>query len=134
MNKDNKKLTCKLCGIKYEGCVTCMKSKDTYYSWRNVCCSTQHFGIYETLVDYVRENITKEQARKVLANRVADLESYADVNKRIIKEILREEPKVEATKKAEPVVAKPVHKVEKNTNELTAKKTNEKKNDVTNKQ
>ena len=91
MNKETKKLTCKLCGVKYQGCVTCIKSKDMYYSWRNVCCSAQHFGVYETIVDYMRNNITKKEARNILFNRANDYDSYTDINRKIVEDILFEE-------------------------------------------
>lgn len=95
MKKEAKKLTCKLCGTKYQGCATCMKSKDMYYSWRNVCCSAMHFGVYETLVDYKRKNVTKEEAREILFNRANDYDSYTETNRKIVEEILFEEDELE---------------------------------------
>lgn len=62
---ENKKLTCPICGSKYDACISC--ERHSLASWKTVCDTENHFKIFTTLHKFnVLKKITKSKAKELL--------------------------------------------------------------------
>ena len=101
---------CLVCGKLFEQCNTCNKNVDEMYQWRRVVCSPEHFAYHLPIIQYVRGQITKAEAKAELDKAIKDYGEidFADNIKSVVAEIMVEEKKSKSKKKAtvvdEPVV------------------------------
>ena len=96
---------CLVCGKDFEVCNTCSKYTDEVYQWRRVVCCPEHFAYHLPIIQYVRKQITKDEAKKEL---LSAIDAYGEVNfadniKPTVAEILAEDakPKRKRSKKGE---------------------------------
>lgn len=62
---------CLVCGKEFEVCNTCNRNVDEMLQWRRVTCCAEHFQYHLPIIQYIRQTITKDQAK-------ADLQSAID--------------------------------------------------------
>ena len=92
---------CLVCGKEYPACVFC-DSQNEFLAWRSVVCTQEHFAYHIPIIRYIRNQISKEQAKTDLINAekmYGEIE-YADDIKDVvndIKSVVLESPKVEVT-------------------------------------
>lgn len=56
---------CLVCGKRYEACAFC-DSQNSFYAWRSVVCSPEHFVYHLPIIKYIRKQVSKEDAREEL--------------------------------------------------------------------
>lgn len=104
---------CLACGIEYWACDSC--DKKISKTWRTACCTEGHYKAYYAMWQYGQGQISKEEARKVLAEQ--DALSWENAPGRaLIEEIMAEpesevsgeEPEQEAKQAEEPEAPKAV--------------------------
>lgn len=82
---------CVLCGKGYHACDTCSKEK-SFTPWRALTDSIEHYKIFMVLKDYNNKLITKDEAKKMLANvNLADKDTYKENVKSLLKDIFEDE-------------------------------------------
>lgn len=64
MNKTPMKI-CQVCGKEFPACSYCEKIGEGY-SWRTVVCCREHFYFHMPIIQYIRNEISKEEARALL--------------------------------------------------------------------
>lgn len=77
---------CKACGVAYYACEKCDKMR----SWRAVADTIEHYQVYQILVLYSRNELSKADARKQLHNAgvsMASADEYTPGNAEMIREI-----------------------------------------------
>ena len=101
---------CLVCGKEFEQCHTCNKMVDEMYQWRRVVCCPEHFSYHLPIIQYVRKQISKAEAKAELDKAIKDYGEidFADNIKSVVAEIMAEEKKPKSKKKTavvdEPVV------------------------------
>lgn len=103
---------CLVCGKEYPACAFC-DSQNEFLAWRSVVCKQEHFAYHIPIIRYIRNQISKEQARTDLINAekmYGEIE-YADDIKDVVKdiksvvpenpevEVIEEQPKKKTTKR-----------------------------------
>lgn len=106
------KLTCPICGQKFDVCVSCERHNIT--SWKTLTDTENHFTIFTILHKYnVTKKITKEQAKELLLK--CDLtgwENFQTGIASIIAKILKEEtPIKEEVKEIKQPIVKPIEEI-----------------------
>lgn len=90
---------CLVCGKEYPACAFC-DSQNEFLAWRSVVCKQEHFAYHIPIIRYIRNQISKEQARTDLLNAekmYGEIE-YADDIKDVVNDIkgaVLEKPEVE---------------------------------------
>lgn len=94
-------MNCLVCGKLFEQCHTCNKNIDEMLQWRRVVCCPEHFTYHLPIIQYVRKQITKTEAKAELSKAIADYGEieFADNIKSVVAEILAEEKKPKSKKK-----------------------------------
>ena len=94
-------MNCLVCGKLFEQCHTCNKNIDEMLQWRRVVCCPEHFAYHLPIIQYVRKQITKIEAKAELSKAIADYGEieFADNIKSVVAEILAEEKKPKSKKK-----------------------------------
>ena len=94
-------MNCLVCGKLFEQCHTCNKNIDEIFQWRRVVCCPEHFSYHLPIIQYVRKQITKIEAKAELSKAIADYGEieFADNIKSVVAEILAEEKKPKSKKK-----------------------------------
>lgn len=101
---------CLVCGKLFEQCHTCNKNIDEMFQWRRVVCCPEHFAYHLPIIEYVRGQISKAEAKAQLDKAIKDYGEidFADNIKAVVAEIMAEDKKPKPKKKAtvvdEPVV------------------------------
>ena len=92
---------CLVCGKEFEQCHTCNKNIDEMYQWRRVVCCPEHFSYHLPVIQYVRKQITKTEAKAELSKAIEDYGEieFVDNIKSVVVEILAEEKKPKSKKK-----------------------------------
>lgn len=54
--------TCKICGAQYYACNDCDKLRN----WRSMCDTPKHYQIYQVLIMYSRDLVSREEAASML--------------------------------------------------------------------
>lgn len=107
---EKKNATCPICGEKYYKCLSC-KAKMKAQPWKEFTCTSSHYQVYQVLRGYNFGLYTKEEAKSKLENiDLSDLNGFQDSKKKIIKDIMKEDKKIE--KIIEPSVEEVVEVVE----------------------
>ena len=86
---------CLVCGKEFKVCKTCLPHVPEELQWRRVVCCSSHFNYHLPIIRYVRDEISKEQARTELLEAIelyGEIE-FADNIKPIVDEILKVERK-----------------------------------------
>ena len=89
-------INCLVCGKEVEQCHTCNKNVDEMLQWRRVVCCPEHFAFHLPIIQYVRGQISKAEAKAELDKAIKDYGEidFADNIKSIVAEIMAEEKKV----------------------------------------
>ena len=101
---------CLVCGKAFVPCNSCSNSVAEILQWRRVVCCPEHFAYHLPIIQYVRKQITKAEAKAELDKAIADYGEieFADNIKSVVAEILAEEKKPKSKKKTavvdEPIV------------------------------
>lgn len=101
---------CLVCGKEFVPCNSCNKNVDEALQWRRVVCCPEHFAYHLPVIQYVRKQITKTEAKSELDKAINDYGEidFDDNIKAIVAEILAEEKKPKSKKKTaivdEPIV------------------------------
>jgi hypothetical protein len=79
---------CQVCGAKYKGCNFC-EQQNQFLAWRSVVCKPEHFAYHIPIIAYVRNQMTKEEAKKELlaAEKEYGEIEYADNIRNIVAKI-----------------------------------------------
>lgn len=93
---------CLVCGKEFEKCNTCNKNIDEMLQWRRVTCCPEHFQYHLPIIQYVRKQISKAEAKAELDKAIKDYGDidFADNIKAVIAEIMVEDKKPKSKKKA----------------------------------
>lgn len=101
---------CLVCGKEFVPCNSCNKNVDEALQWRRVVCCPEHFVYHLPVIQYVRKQIAKAEAKTELDKAINDYGEieFADNIKPVVAEILAEEKKSKSKKKTaivdEPIV------------------------------
>lgn len=63
---------CTICGKDFEACNVCNNTVSESFQWRRVVCCPEHFLFHEPIIQYVRGNISKEEASKALKKAIKE--------------------------------------------------------------
>ena len=102
-------INCLVCGKEFEQCHTCNKNVDEMLQWRRVVCCPEHFAFHLPIIQYVRGQISKAEAKAELDKAIKDYGEidFADNIKSVVAEIMAEEKKPKSKKKTT-VVDEPI--------------------------
>lgn len=93
--------TCSICGKAYHKCLSC-KNEASLKPWKTYCCSSEHFKIFQVIRGFNTGVYTKDEAKeKLQAIDLSDLNKLRDNIKKQIKDIIKEDKKVEKIKSSE---------------------------------
>ena len=86
---------CLVCGKEFKPCSTCAGTTNDMYNWRKVVCCREHFYYHVPIIDYIRKQVSKADAKRDLTKAIQDFGEieFADNIKSIAEEILAEEKK-----------------------------------------
>lgn len=86
---------CLVCGKEFKPCNTCSRNIDDMYNWRRVVCCQEHFYYHVPIIDYIRKNISKADAKKELEQAIKDYGeiTFAENIANVVNEILAEDKK-----------------------------------------
>lgn len=91
--------TCLICGKKYHVCEICDKNKDNWHSWRMIVDDISCYKLFTLLTAYSGGSKTKDEVKEFLETMdLSELETFAEIPKKQIKEILKSENKKENNK------------------------------------
>lgn len=94
----NSKLICTVCGVEYEGCLTCQKAH-TYAPWRNIVDTVDHYKAFCIARDWYAKEITDAEAKEKLKSvDVTGYEKWNTATGEAMRTILKEEKQVEIEK------------------------------------
>lgn len=81
---------CLVCGKEFKPCATCNRNVPEELQWRRVVCCPSHFQYHLPIIKYVRKEITKAEAKKMLQNAIGTYGKIEFCNniKTVVKEIL----------------------------------------------
>lgn len=83
--------SCKVCGVGYNACDTCLKERN-FTPWRAIACIQEHFQVYMVLFEYGSGTLSKAGAKQILSKvDISGWENYPEHNRVVIAEILAEE-------------------------------------------
>lgn len=89
--------TCDICGREYHICRTCQEVR-SFTPWRSVADTFPHYMIFLALSEYTRTK-DKRRAREELSKcDLSDSDTYRDIIKAAINEIMTEEKKGRTTR------------------------------------
>ncbi len=91
------KRNCLVCDKEFEPCVTCNRDIPEELQWRRVVCCPAHFHYHLPIIKYVRNEITKSEAKEMLQNAIDTYGKikFCDNIKAIAEEILTEDAPAE---------------------------------------
>ena len=107
MAENNINAFCKICGVGYHVCHSCLEQK-TFRPWRTITDNIEHYKIYLAIHGYTISK-DKEKAKAELQHcDLSDLKNFRPEIKAVIKEIMAEpkRTKTVSNKKEENVEAK----------------------------
>ena len=90
---------CRACGLEYYACDSC--DKKISKTWRTACCTEDHYKAYWAMWQYCNGDITKAEAKAVLAPQ-NPLEWVNAPEPDVIREIMAEDPAEKVEETAEP--------------------------------
>lgn len=86
---------CSICGKAYHKCVSCKNSMSAA-PWKIHCDTAEHYKIFQVIHGFNTGVYTKEEAKnKLQLIDLSDLNSLRDHIKKIIKDIMKEDKKVQ---------------------------------------
>ena len=92
---------CSICGKEYYACLSCHDSIKVN-PWKVFTDTSEHYKVFQVVRGLSTKVYTKEEAKDKLKNiNLEDLESYMPNIKKIIKDVLEEEPVVEIIEEVE---------------------------------
>ena len=96
---------CLVCGKDFEVCHTCNKNVDEMLQWRRVVCCAEHFAFHLPIIQYIRHQITKDEAKSEIQSAIDAYGEvkFADDIQPIVAEIMADDnkPKRKRSKKSE---------------------------------
>ena len=88
--------TCSICGSPYHKCLSCRDSL-RLQPWKMFTDSAEHYKVLQVIRGYNTGVYTKDEFKSKLKNvDLSDLESYKENIKALIKDVLKEEPVIDA--------------------------------------
>lgn len=111
---------CAVCGKGYHSCDSCNDIK-AFTPWRSLTDSIEHFKIFTTLRDFNNGLISKDDAKRLLANvDLSDKDSFKDGSKKVLAEIYKEDyVKIKSRKNKRVADLESVSKVETSLEEVS---------------
>lgn len=83
---------CSICGTPYHMCLSC-KDSMKLHPWKIHCCSSECYKTFQIVKGFNNKVYTKEEAKDKFKNvDLSNLENFVPHIKKIVKDILKEEP------------------------------------------
>ena len=102
---EKKNATCKICGKPYYICMSCSDSMKAH-PWKIFTDTSEHYKVFQVVRGLSTGVYTKDEAKEKFKNiDLKDIESFRPHIKDIIKDVLKEEEKVDVEKVATEEVA-----------------------------